>query len=154
MGFGSVAAQLIMFIALMGVTTGLVIAFDRHTEETATAMAIKTDALAEQLKTDFVITNLNYNSTLNQTVADLLNTGSIELSINKTDIIIDGVFIPRDSNKNNTVLESTFVRNTLSWDPGEVLEIMVNKSMSANQTHTVDIITDNGIRKTDTFSWG
>lgn len=154
MGFGTVAAQMIMFISLLSVATGVVLVFDQHAQETTTAMTIKSDALANNLKTDFVITNVWHNSTLNFTYIDLLNTGATELVINQTDVIIDGVFIPRDEfSKNLTIIPSTSIRNPLLWDPKEVLEITVNRTLSANTTHILDVITEYGVSKTETFSF-
>ncbi len=153
MGFGSVAAQLIMFISLMSITTTVVLVFDQHTQETATAMVVKTDALANSLKTNFVISSVSHNSSSNITSIYLVNTGDTELNTNMTDVILDGEFVPRNVNKNISVIASTQVRNPLLWDPNEVLSINVTKVLTANTTHIIDVISEYGVRETDTFSF-
>ena len=152
MGFGTFVANIIMFISILSVGTALVIVFDNYTQQTASAMSVKTDMLKNNLETDITITNINYNSTSNVTTVDILNTGSTELYINKTDVFIDGVFVSRDDNKSVFVIPSTSIRNSALWDPDEVLEITINKTIQNTTSHTLDVITQYGIRATEVFS--
>ncbi|PIN70703.1 hypothetical protein COV93_00385 [Candidatus Woesearchaeota archaeon CG11_big_fil_rev_8_21_14_0_20_43_8] len=152
MGFGTIVANIIMFISILSVATALVIVFHNYTEETTAAMSVRTDSLKNTLETDLTITNVVYNSSTGVTTVHVLNTGSTELTINKTDIFLDGRFIPRDENKTINVVPSTYIRNLRLWDPDEVLEVTINKTIQNETTHILDVVTEYGVRDSEVFS--
>lgn len=152
MGFSSVTSQLIMFIAVMSLSTGLIVVFKNYVDESSGAMTSQWDTMSNNIKTDITITNVNWNNDTNTTTVHVLNTGKTTLDIEKTDIYLDGQFIPRSAlNRTINVTPSTDTRSVGLWDPKELVEIKIFKGLGSD-THYVDVSTQFGIKDTETFS--
>ncbi|MBN2567599.1 hypothetical protein JXB02_05975 [Candidatus Woesearchaeota archaeon] len=152
MGFSSVTAHLIMFIAVMGLATGLVATFKNYVDSNNDAMSAQWTYMSNNIKTDITISNSGYDNVTNLTTVYAQNTGKTQLDPDYVDVYIDDLFIPRDtSNRTIQIVPSTDTSNPGVWDPKEILEIVVNGSL-ADGSHTVDVATQYGVADTDTFS--
>ena len=152
MGASTVTAQIIMFVAVMGMATAMVAVFQNYVDESSGAMTAQWDTMSSNIKTDITITNVNWDNVSNITTVHVLNTGKTTLDIEKTDIYLDGLFIPRSvANRTIEVTPSTDLKNPGLWDPKEVIEIRVFKNMTSD-THSVDIGTQYGVKDSETYS--
>ena len=153
MGSSTVASHAIMFIAVMTMATSLVVVFKGYVDTTSSAIITQQKFMADQLKTDISISHINYDNTTNKTYVYLKNTGKTKLDIDYVDIYIDSERIPRNGlNRSIQVLADTEITNTGTWDPKEDIEIIVNKTIDVNETHTVIITSSYEGKDTDTFS--
>ena len=150
----SVASQVILFIAVISITTGLVAVFNNYVHETTSSTKIQWQLMSNNIKTDVTITSISFNAsaTPQATTIYLLNTGKVNLDVNQTDIYLDG-FISRDGASRYMALEpSTDKINPGIWDEKEVLKIIVYKDLSVSTTYEICITTQYGTRTCDTFS--
>lgn len=153
MGFSGLTTQIIMFIAVMGMATGLIAVFQGYVDESSGAMTAQWEVMASNIKTDITISSVSYDNDTNTTTMYVLNTGKTILDIEKIDIYMDGLFMPRDElNRTINVTPSTDSKNTGLWDPKEVLEVRVYKGFDDTDTHIVDISTQYGVKDSETFS--
>lgn len=152
MGFSSVTAQIIMFIAVMGFATGMVAVFNNYIDENTGAMNAQWQVMSNNLKTDITITNVDWDNTTKTTTVYVLNTGKTTLDPANTDIYLDGMFIPRDNNNRTIqVSPSTEIKNTGLWDPKEILEVQVFFSVEEG-SHYVDVGSQFGVKDSETFT--
>lgn len=152
MGFGTIAANIIMFIAIVTIATGFVFYFNMQTQEISTSLESQNKRLRDELRTDITITSVSYDNSTNPptTTAYVKNTGKTKLELNATDIYIDGLRKER-GDRTISVEADTQVANSLIWDPGEIVKIEVNENLS-NTVHQVRVVTSNGIFDEDIFS--
>jgi archaellum component FlaG (FlaF/FlaG flagellin family) len=150
----SVASQVILFIAVISITTGLVAVFNNYVHETTSSTKVQWQYMSNQLKTDVTIDNIMFNTTASPktTTISVRNTGKTKLSVNLTDIYLDG-FISRDDASRLMILEPSADKiNPGIWDEQEILTIIVYKDLSASTTYEICITTQYGTRTCDTFS--
>lgn len=141
-----------MFIAVMGMATGMITVFKNYVDESSGAMTAQWNTMSETLKTDITITSASWDNSSNTTTVYVLNTGKTTLDPEKTDIYLDGLFIPRtSSNRTIGVENSTDARNKGLWDPKEVLRVQVFRHLSSG-IHTVDVATQFGVTDSETLS--
>ena len=60
MGFSSITTQMIMFIAVMGMATGMIGVFQSYVDESSGAMSAQWEVMSNNVKTDITITNIKY----------------------------------------------------------------------------------------------
>ena len=152
MGFGTLATNIIMFIAVISLTTGFIGIFKMYVDESSSSMQIQSRVIANNIKTDVSLQVVTYNNITMMTTATALNTGKTKLDIDYVDVYIDSLMIPRsDSNRTIQISPSTEIENPGIWDPREVLEIKVYKNLSKG-THSIKIGTEYGVIDTYIFS--
>ena len=153
MGASTVVAQMIMFISIMGIATGLETVFKNNLDESESSMNIQWDIMSNNLKTDITISSVNYNNVTNITTLSVLNTGKTLLEIGYTDVYLDDLMIPRnDSNRTIEVVVSTDTANVGLWDPKELVEIKIMEENHASGSHSVAVSTQYGTKDKYTFS--
>jgi archaellum component FlaF (FlaF/FlaG flagellin family) len=152
MGFSSITATLIMFIAVMGLATGVIVVMKTSVDETSASLSIRSDILKNTLQTEMDISSISYNNITETTTVNIQNVGKTKLKLEYVDIFVDGAFIPRNStNRTIYVQASTDTKNPGIWDPHEILEIQVFKNMTL-ETHDIVISSQYGSRVEDSFS--
>ena len=154
MGASTVASQVIFFIAIMGITTGLVIVFNNYVDDTSSSTRAQWTLMSNNLKTDVTVTSVTYNAAASpdNTTIYLLNTGKTRLDINQTDIYLDGYIHRNDGNRSITIEASTDTVDTGIWNEKEVVRIVVFKDLTASTTYQVCVTTQYGTRSWDSFS--
>ena len=130
MAFGDLATQIILFIAVIGLATGVVAGMKVHVDKTASSMALQQSRISDKIETDITIEIVSYETgTPNQVVAYIKNTGNKVLDINKTDAYLDDLRVPRLAvNRSIEVIADTDTTNTGYWDPGEEALIKIRTS--------------------------
>jgi len=91
-GFGGVASTLIMFIAIIGVTTGMVMSFQNYFLQTKDNLNLQQRQTNEKLKTHIAITNTFYDAPGTSLRVYVKNTGSTNLNTGLIDIFVDKEF--------------------------------------------------------------
>ena len=147
MGFGTVAANILMFISILLLAGGALIVMNIHVQETNQQLRIESDRLQEQIGTNVVIQNVNYN---NGTVtAYVINDGRTDLSIEDTDIFVEGSRISRND-RTITITSDTQITSSDVWSPSEVVEVTTDTSLNSGR-RTFKIVTENGISDEEGF---
>ncbi len=154
MGFSGLTSQIIMFIAVITVATGLVVVFNTSISEATTSLQIRSNAMALSMRTDITIDMVSHDPDINTTYVYVRNTGRTQLNQNNTDVYINGLRIPRnESNRTVELLEDTDLINEGVWDPSEQVKVEVFKELENATTHEVSILTDNDGRADKKFSF-
>ena len=143
MGFGTIAANMIMFIAIVTLATGLLFVMNVYVQETQSSIQQQKNQIIEEIRTDITIEEISYNSENDELLIYVRNTGKIELSIERTEVYIDGLRVS-NSQKNNTLEEDTIVSNNRSWSPREILKIEADIELTEGRKR-VRVATHNGI---------
>jgi archaellum component FlaG (FlaF/FlaG flagellin family) len=154
MGMSNVASHLIMFIAILSISTMLVSVFNQQMDNTASSIVVQQNYLAQQLKTDISIEVVNYvNGTENQTTVYLENTGATILDIDMIDLYIGGERIARNTTERIiTMLSDTDFTNIGHWDPKEQVKIVVNRTLQENMTYKLVVTSQYGATANEDFS--
>ncbi|RJQ18098.1 hypothetical protein C4573_00040 [Candidatus Woesearchaeota archaeon] len=154
MGFANVASMLILLIAALSITTGVVLSLKDYYDKTTSAVTLEQTRLSEQLKTDITIEVVDFDNLTNTTYAYVKNSGAQRLDVAKVDIYLDDVRIPRnETNRTIAVIPDTEVLNNETWDTKEVALITVfNFTLASNVIHEVSVTTQYGVKDTLEFS--
>jgi archaellum component FlaF (FlaF/FlaG flagellin family) len=147
-GFGGVASTLIMFIAIISVTTGLVIALKNYTLDTQESISFQNKVVSNQLKTAIEITNIFHNASEDMTYVYVKNIGQTNLRTNEFDFFLDEVFIT-NYNVNNAANVSESMDMLF---PSSTAVFSVDKAL-ASGTHKVKMVSGyGGAGDTDYFN--
>ena len=143
MGFSVSGSAAILFIAAF-VSVGILYsaAYNGY-ERVQDADASHGERVLEQRNTDVNVTNVTYNSSEGQLTVNVTNQGSTSLSVNETDLLVDGEFYSRDSYENWSVGGQS---NTTLWLPGETYSITLNISSEPGR---VKVVTSTGVTATE-----
>lgn len=145
--FGSVASTLIMFIAVVGVSIGMVVTFQDYVLKTQHAMGVQNDAISNKLKSSISITNIYYNSSSNKTYTYVKNIGSIKLTPSKFDLFIDDKYTHNFS----AVYANNLSKNVILFNPQETIAIIYPTGLVAG-THKVKVVTEYSSYSEDSFN--
>jgi archaellum component FlaG (FlaF/FlaG flagellin family) len=150
-GESTIIANLILFIAVMGMASATVFVFKSMMDESTSAAAEEKDRTVGVMRTDFVIPSATYSA--GQILIYAKNTGRQSFDPEDMDIYIDGLRIPRNSsNRTIAVVPDTDLYNIGTWDNGEDLEIVVFNTYSVPATHSVALYAPNGVKTENVFS--
>ncbi len=107
------------------------------------AQSTQSERILEQQNTDIRITNTTYDATSGELTIDVVNDGTIALTVNETDVIVDGTY---QSVPATTVYQGPAKQDgdtdTDVWLAGELLEITID---SGEEPGRVKIVTETGI---------
>jgi len=151
MGFDGIAAQTIMFIAVISAASLLVLAFNSEISRTTSSMITKQSALNNQLRTDVNIESVIYNPTTSFLQVYAKNTGKTILRTDLLSIYVNNIYIS-NSSRNISILPDTNTLNVEYWDPNEVILINISGVGNSNSLNTVSILTQYQTRDTEEFS--
>ena len=90
---GDAISALILFIAVVAISTGIVIAMKNYALETQESFNTQSDVINNQLKTSIDITNIVYDSATNTTYVYLKNIGNTKLITQDFDFFINDEYI-------------------------------------------------------------
>ena len=153
MGFGTIAAQTIMFISIIIVATGLVFVYNSIMDDTSNSLRVQGELISNRIKTDLEIVSSSYDNDSQTVNVYVKNTGKTKLDIEKVDVFLDEKRIPRnDANRSIEVLPDTEIRNTGIWDPSEDIAIQIQRSLNDTSKHSVQVTTQYAISDIDSFS--
>jgi archaellum component FlaG (FlaF/FlaG flagellin family) len=145
--FGSVVSTLIMFIAIVGVTTGMVIAFQNYISKTQSSFSSQNELTSNKLKTALSITNEYYNATSTNLTVFVKNIGETQLPIKNFDVFVNNDYKTTYS----VVYASNTSKTMIVMNPQDTAQFIIPVSLSAG-THEVKIISGYGVGDDDTFN--
>lgn len=141
MGFSvSGSAAIVLIAAFVSVGILYSAAYNGYEDVTA-AEENKADRLLEQRNTDISVSSTSYNSTEKNFTIEVLNEGATTLSVEDTDLVLDGEFQSSWVASNVSGSKTTDV-----WAPGETLNITVAKE---NNPGRVKVVTGSGVSVTE-----
>ncbi|MCD6503682.1 MAG: flagellar protein G [Thermoplasmata archaeon] len=142
MGFDTSATKSIFFIASVIVAVVLSGVFTGVTYKLSSDIDMRGTMLSDVLKSDIEIINdpenVPYNSTTNELIIYVKNTGKSILSTSDLTIIIDGFVVPEGNFSIEILGEYT------AWSPGIVIKITIIESLSSGD-HKIKVVLDNGV---------
>lgn len=145
--FGGVASTLIMFIAIVGISTGLVISFKNYISEAQASFDFQNDLTVSKLKTAMSVTHVTYNESVPQVIIYLKNIGESKLRPTKFDLFIDEAYISDFS----TLHADNFSQEMTLQSPQQTVAIVKNISL-AQGSHDIRIVTELGVGVEDSFN--
>ena len=138
MGFSVSASTAIIFAGVFLAIGVLYPAVSNGYERVTDAEIDRDDAHLDMRNTDINITNVTDSQ------IKVRNEGSTSLDADKVDLVINGVYQPRDD-FNPEVDGDT---STSLWLPGETLAIYENGSVSWSSNDQLKLVTDHGLSVT------
>ncbi|MFT4312360.1 MAG: hypothetical protein ACMXYF_03965 [Candidatus Woesearchaeota archaeon] len=137
MGFGDIASQMILLIAVLGASVALVTVFQNQLGQTSSTISTRQDLLNQQLLTAMNIELLNYEN--DQLTFYVKNTGSTQMRPQQLSIYVNQQWIGNSSDRLLELVADTDTRNIGVWDPTEVLYGVINITLESG-THTFRIV--------------
>jgi len=143
MGFSVSGSAALIFVAMFIGFGMFYSATANGFESVNDAREDQSDRLLDQQNTKINIASATYDSTNDELVVDIDNTGSTELSVSETDLLVDNVY---QSGYSTSVDGDS---NTDIWSPQARLTITVSLT---NAPNTVKIVTETGVADTRVVS--
>lgn len=150
MGFGDLASQLILFIAIVTISIGVIFIFNSFIAESTSAVSSRQDFLSNQLRTSLTIESVSYANS--QVILYVRNTGDTILRPNTSTVYINQERVPLNQDIAFVLEQDTDTRNIGFFDPNEILKITINRTLEPAQTHTVLLVSQYNTRSTFDFS--
>lgn len=146
-GFGEVASTLIMFIAVIAVTVGVVASFQNFVVDTQDSFKDRQDLTNDKLKTSIAITHVYYNSTSNQLFTYVKNIGEISLETQYFDVYLDSEF----ETAFNVLQPSNFTQE-LDLLPIQNTGVIILNTTLQPGTHKIKVVTNSGVFGEESFN--
>lgn len=140
MGFSVSGATAVVFVGLLVGAATLYPAVDRYAERTADATDADDERLLVRHNTAIETVNATYNATTDELALAVRNTGASTLSVPKTDLLVDGTYVPLAGN--TTVADDSA---TEIWAPGETLRVTLSDPDAPDR---VKIVSGSGVAVT------
>lgn len=156
-GESTIIANLILFVAVMGMAGATVFVFKSMVDENTNAAASENDRTVNVMRTSFAITSAAYSDT-SDPGTDIVyvyvkNTGKASFDPDDLDVYIDDIRIPRESaNRTVQVMADTDTVSTGIWDETEEIEFQVHLNYTVPEIHNVKVYAPNGVKDEETFS--
>lgn len=144
-GAGEAVSALIMFIAIVGITTGLVITFKNYISDTQSSLDYQNQETSNKLRTSIAITNIYYNATGNYVYVYVKNTGETKLDANVFDVYVDDEYV-----RDYGVYEAGNLSSSLRiLQPQETIALRYNTTLGSG-THEFRVVTEYGVGTEET----
>ena len=138
-GAGDAVSTLILFIAVVGISVGIVVAMKNYAIETHESLKIRNEIVNYQLKTSIDITNMYYNTTTNQVVIYVKNIGETKLVTQDFDLFVNNRFSTNftafEAGDISSVLDILLIKQTAMF--------YVNQTLSSG-SHEVKVVSGYG----------
>lgn len=142
MGFSTSAATAVIFVGVLIAMSVLIPATQNTFERVSDALDDRDGRLLALRNTDFAIVDAVYNtSATNDTlIVRAENVGSVSLTVNETDLLVDGRIVVDP----NATVEGTAGRTT--WLPGEQLAFRTTNETAPDR---VTVVGDRGVTRSN-----
>lgn len=142
MGFGTSGAVAVVFVGLL-IAVGIAYpTLETANDRRSTAIDDRDRRALDVKNTDIDLTDAAYNATgADELTVNVTNTGSTTLSVDETDLLVDGVY----QESYETTVDNESARSL--WQPGERLTMTVSLASAPNR---VKVVTENGVAETET----
>lgn len=142
MGFGTIVANIIMFIAVLMLASSILLIMNVYVQETQESLNEQKNRLVDELRTAITIDSVSYDNSTNTLTIYSTNIGTTNLQPETVDLYIDGIRISRAS-RSITLEPDTLVGGPTIWNPREVARI--ETSLSLEGTVLIRIVTSSGV---------
>ena len=147
MGFSTVTAQVLFFIAVILISAGLITVFSFYIEQTKGAMSDKQQYITSQLRTDIVITSIDNSS------GDLdifvKNVGNQVLKTDCLGLYVDNGWVTLTAAR---ITDPSTAAQVEDWDIEDTIRLdPAAAPLNSGSVHQVKIVTCNGIWDTENF---
>jgi flagellar protein FlaF len=143
MGFSTSGSLLVIFIAMFAALGTVYTSTSNTTEQLSDARDDQAEQQSAILHTSINVTNATWDDGSNQLTVSVNNTGSTDLSVNATDLLVNGIYIENwEANANVEGQDRDL------WAPGEelVIEDSTNVDSAVSTTpEQVVVVTEAGI---------
>ncbi|MGM5488047.1 MAG: hypothetical protein ACQESG_03805 [Nanobdellota archaeon] len=147
MGFGTIVANIVMFISVLILATAVLGVFKSTIDSSVTSLNVRSDEISNSILTDITIESAVYDNVSEEIVVSVKNTGDTVLDPEYIDVYVDNFFVPRNAaNRSIQVQPSTDTRNSGLFDPRELLEVKIGKPLDNDTHHYVAIATQYGTK--------
>ena len=148
MGFSTAAAEIIFFIAVVGISAGVISVFSNYVAQASSAVTDKQQYITSQLRTDIVITNID-NSTGHLHVF-VKNVGNEQLSTDCIELYVDSGWVTLAA---NVIVDPSTGSAVTEFDPEDTIQLKpASAPLNTGSIHKVRVVTCNGISDTENFS--
>lgn len=160
MGFSTSGAAIVILIGILLALSVLTPALFSVVESTGSAYSAQSDHLREQANTEVTITDTEINTDADELSVTVSNDGSSSLSIEKTDVLINGTYVPTtggDDGETTTVETNGDTEpNTDIWPPGTDLKLDIEENqqddLQFDLNDSIRVTTETGVATTDRVS--
>jgi archaellum component FlaG (FlaF/FlaG flagellin family) len=147
MGFSEIATQLLFFIAVVGLSAGVLSVFSDYLGQTMGAMSDKQHHITSQLKTDIKITNIDNSS--GHLHIYVKNIGNEQLNTDCVEIYVDSQWVTvaaarRTDPATGSQMTTLLPEETLKLNPAAA-------PLNSGTTHEAKVVTCNGVSDTEDF---
>ena len=146
--FGGAASTLILFIAIITVSTGLVIAFQNFAQDTNSALKKQNDLTVNRIKTSLDITHIYYDTGLQTLYIYVKNIGSTDLMSKNFDVFVDNYF---SHNLTAFLAENKSVQIS-QLKSQETIMFKLEDVVIEEGTHSVKVISEFGVGDEEDFN--
>jgi archaellum component FlaG (FlaF/FlaG flagellin family) len=149
MGASTVVAELMFFIAVLGMTTVAILVLSNYVGQTTSAVSGKQRDMINQIETNIDVTSVNASST--RSLIYIKNIGDTDLRIDCIDMFLDNAWSNNFSVKNPDT--GTVLSNTTLWTPMETILVDANHTaISTMVSHSARVVACNGVSDSYLFS--
>lgn len=141
MGFSTSGSVAILFVGLLVCLSTVYPVMETANERVTEATEAREDRALDQANTAMNVTAVSYNASTDTLVVNVTNTGSTTLSVDGTDLLVDGTL----RSAATTSVEGDTGRTI--WVPGEQLQFELTGVTTA--PGRVKVVTENGIAETE-----
>ncbi|MFW5705235.1 MAG: hypothetical protein ACOCXG_05330 [Nanoarchaeota archaeon] len=139
-GFGGAVSTLIMFIAIISVTTGLVMVFQNYVFETQNSINAQNKITSSKLRTAVAISNTYYNSSSDVLEVYVKNIGDTNLVSKNFDVYLDNQYI-----LNFSFVEPSSYTGVTLLTPQKTGRLIINNSGLNSGSHIIKLVTEYGV---------
>ena len=148
MGADSLASTMLMFIAVMGMTLGVIVLLTNYVTQTSSTVSAKQKSMISQLQTDVAIISVDPLST--QSEIYVKNIGASDLRTNCLTVIVDNE--PLTTSSYVVTDPETGEEPTLWTQTQTILINATHSELDTGKTHEAKIVTCNGVTASYIFS--
>lgn len=153
MGASTVVTHMILFIAVLGIATGLLVGLKTFSDNAESSFKTQSDAFQNQIKTSIAIELVHYNNETETTKVYVKNTGETKHRLGEIDVYLNGERIPRnETNRTIGVLSDTERTEEGVWNKKEKILIEIYDALQEEETHEVIVTTPYEGRASETIS--
>jgi archaellum component FlaF (FlaF/FlaG flagellin family) len=147
MGFSTVAAQILFFIAVVGISAGLIAVFGNYLDQAKGAMSDKQQYIVGQLRTDIAISNIDNSS--GHLIVYAKNVGKEVLKTSCLNLYIDGSYVSLTPPR---ITDPATTSQVDYWSPEMTVRIDPSDApLIGGHVHEAKLVTCNGVTNTENF---
>ena len=148
MGFSTAAAEIIFFIAVVGISAGIISVFSNYVAQASNAVTDKQQYITSQLRTDIVITNIDNSS--GHLHIFLKNVGNEQLGTDCIELYVDSAWVTLAA---NIIVDPSTGSAVTEFNPEDTIQLKPTSApLNAGSIHKTKVVTCNGISDAEDFS--